>query len=181
MSQLNNVIQLTNPIYGSWLNGVNPPSSGIGVIGSYYIDTATGDYYTKTTSITWVLLGNLTGSAWLSGSKPPNSNTGGIGDFYIDTATGNYYTKENAITWVLLGNFGAYASINPSTGVDAYYVYDQVAPAAVWTIVHNLGKNPSVTTVDSAGQSVIGVTIYINTSVLEIHFSSAMAGQAFLN
>jgi hypothetical protein len=56
-----------------------------------------------------------------------------------------------------------------------------VAPAAVWTIVHNLNKYPNVAVVDSAGNWVIGDVAYVSGSILTVRFSAAFAGTAYLN
>ena len=44
-----------------WLNGTTVPASGTGAIEDMYINTVTSDYYVKTNSTTWTLLGNLKG------------------------------------------------------------------------------------------------------------------------
>jgi hypothetical protein len=61
------------------------------------------------------------------------------------------------------------------------YVHTQTVAAAVWTIVHNLGKYPSVSIVDSANDEVIGEVRYTNTNQVVVTFSAAFSGKAFLN
>lgn len=39
---------------------------------------------------------------------------------------------------------------------DRHHTHKQAQAAKVWTVVHNLGKRPAVTVVDSAGTVVIG-------------------------
>jgi|SRR3990170_2078783 len=64
----------------------------------------------------------------------------------------------------------------------ATYVHDQAIPAATWTIVHNLGYPPNVTVVDSSGREVVGdVTYPIPNTTVEIEFSSAFGGKAYLS
>jgi hypothetical protein len=65
--------------------------------------------------------------------------------------------------------------------VDGTIIFTQLAPAAVWTINHNTGQFPSVTTVDSAGNEVQGAVQYISSNQVTITFSSPFAGRAFLN
>lgn len=60
------------------------------------------------------------------------------------------------------------------------FVYDQVTPESIWTILHNLNKFPSVTTVDSAGEKVMGNVHYDNKNQVTISFSGAFSGQAYL-
>jgi hypothetical protein len=64
---------------------------------------------------------------------------------------------------------------------DLYLEYQQIAPAAVWTIVHNLNKYPNVSVVDSAGNWVIGDVAYVSGNILTVRFSAAFAGTAYLN
>lgn len=66
-------------------------------------------------------------------------------------------------------------------GPDLNYTHDQAIASAVWTITHNLGKNPSVTVVTSAGDEVEGTTHYIDSNTLEVTFSAPFGGKAYLN
>lgn len=61
------------------------------------------------------------------------------------------------------------------------YEHRQVIPKRIWKVVHNLGRNPSVNIIDSAGESWITQVDYLNENELEIKFSSEMSGTAYLN
>jgi len=61
------------------------------------------------------------------------------------------------------------------------YIHNQSVPLDVWTITHNLDKKPSVTVVDSADRIVIGNVKYIGTNSVQITFSGAFSGKAYLN
>ncbi|MCM8710546.1 siphovirus ReqiPepy6 Gp37-like family protein [Clostridium sp. SYSU_GA19001] len=61
------------------------------------------------------------------------------------------------------------------------FIYTQIAPISVWNINHNLNKRPSVTIIDSSGNTVIGDVQYIDENNVKITFSSAFAGNAYLN
>ena len=61
------------------------------------------------------------------------------------------------------------------------HLHNQIASAAVWDIQHNLGKFPSVSVIDSAGNVVVGDVMYLDENQLKITFSAAFAGKAFLN
>lgn len=67
------------------------------------------------------------------------------------------------------------------TGEDASYVHVQSTPAALWSISHGLGKYPSVTVVDSGGSVVEGDVNYISTNNVQLTFSAAFSGSAYLN
>tara|TARA_R110002072_G_scaffold200215_2_gene357920 strand:- start:952 stop:1665 length:714 start_codon:yes stop_codon:yes gene_type:complete len=64
---------------------------------------------------------------------------------------------------------------------DLHFTYNQVAASGSWAITHNLGKNPSVSIVDSGGNTVVGDVIYINTNQLTINFTAQFSGKAYLN
>lgn len=64
---------------------------------------------------------------------------------------------------------------------DSNYIHNQGAPSAIWTIIHNLGKFPSVTTVDSGGTKVWGNVAYIDQNTVEVQFSVPFGGKAYLN
>ena len=67
-------------------------------------------------------------------------------------------------------------------GIDTgYYAYTQVAPATTWSITHNLGINPNVTAVDSAGNVIEGTLLYLSTNTLEITFGIATSGHAYMS
>jgi hypothetical protein len=64
---------------------------------------------------------------------------------------------------------------------DLNYVHRQDVAAAVWPVVHNLGKHPSVTVVDSAGTWVIGDVTYTSLNTLTVTFGASFAGTCYLN
>ena len=72
-------------------------------------------------------------------------------------------------------------SIAPFGGQD--YEYDQDFPvaASTWEINHNLGRFPSITTVDSAGSEITGAVTYNNENKITVVFNSATSGNAYLN
>lgn len=55
------------------------------------------------------------------------------------------------------------------------------SPSSVWNITHNLNRFPSVTTIDSSGDVVIGVVDYIDANHLSITFVGANTGKVYLN
>lgn len=61
------------------------------------------------------------------------------------------------------------------------YVHEQIKASKTWVIVHNLGKHPSVSVVDSSGKLVIGQLKYINENNVTLEFISEFSGQAYLN
>ena len=66
-------------------------------------------------------------------------------------------------------------------GADAHYVHTQVALSAVWTVVHNLGKFPSVSVVDSGGTELLANVVYIDANNLTLTFGAPTSGKAYMN
>lgn len=78
-------------------------------------------------------------------------------------------------------------SVTVRTGGDgeaaarATYVHKQILASAEWVINHDLGRYPSVTTVDSTGTEYEGAVSYDNNRRLRIAFSAPFSGEAYLN
>lgn len=72
-------------------------------------------------------------------------------------------------------------NILQSLTVQTNYVHDQQVASASWVIVHNMGKKPSVSIVDTADDEVIGRVVYNSNNQLTISFSSPTSGKAYLN
>lgn len=60
-------------------------------------------------------------------------------------------------------------------------VWPVAQSSATWTINHNLGTFPSVTTVDSGGIEVEGAVEYPDSNTIIVRFSAPFAGTAYLN
>lgn len=69
----------------------------------------------------------------------------------------------------------------PLDAGDAFYQHEQMVAADTWPVTHNLGKYPSVTVVDSGGNTVIGDVQYVDDNSVVITFSAAFSGVAYLN
>ena len=61
------------------------------------------------------------------------------------------------------------------------YVQDFSVAASTWVINHNLGKYPSVSTVDSDGSIINGAVTYNDANKITVVFTSATSGKAYLN
>jgi len=76
-------------------------------------------------------------------------------------------------------------------GIDKNFIFTQSTPQTVWGnpltpegiryIRHDLKKFASVTVVNSANEVVIGHIEYINKNEVQLKFSAAFSGQAYLN
>lgn len=79
------------------------------------------------------------------------------------------------------GEIGPQGVIGPQgpTG-GARYTHLQSVPATVWHVVHNLGLYPQVTVIDSANSVVIGDIDYLDINTLQVSFSAAFSGTAYI-
>jgi hypothetical protein len=59
--------------------------------------------------------------------------------------------------------------------------YVQASAASVWTIVHNLSFYPNVAVVDSSGRQVWADVSYVNATTVQLNFSTAFGGDAYLS
>lgn len=66
-------------------------------------------------------------------------------------------------------------------GVDLNYTHIQGFAADTWDIHHSLGKYPAVTVVDSSNDEVEGSIHYIDADHVQVTFSAAFSGTAYLN
>lgn len=124
------------------------------------------------------LSGDLTGTVTLGGTSPLTLEAH-VKDGALTKAAVAGLTSE-MIDLAVTSNL-ALNRADAALALAQRFRYDQISPSTVWSITHNLGFHPSVTVVDSAGTEVIGVTTYLSDNELEINFSAAMAGTAYLN
>lgn len=61
------------------------------------------------------------------------------------------------------------------------YTHQQGAVSTLWVINHNLSFQPGVQVVDSAGTTIEGVVNYNSSTQLQIEFSNAVSGTAYLS
>jgi len=62
----------------------------------------------------------------------------------------------------------------------AAFVYQQVSPATIWTINHNLGYKPSVELLDSGSQEIDGEVSHPSDNQTVVTLNPASAGSARL-
>lgn len=75
------------------------------------------------------------------------------------------------------GPQGPAGAFTPS---DISYTHTQSVPSATWTINHNLGFEPVVVVMDSAGTNVEGTISYPSKNQMVITFTSAFSGTAYV-
>lgn len=60
------------------------------------------------------------------------------------------------------------------------YTHNQIVPADIWTITHNLGHVPTITVFDSANTEVECDYQYLDINTVVLTFSAGFAGTAYL-
>ena len=121
--------------------------------------------------------------------------SGGTGYIYSTSQSGpvklNYSTSytQNGQNVIEINSGGCITKINlnpaisisTGSGGNAQFSYQQTIASTIWTINHNLGFVPNVTTVNNAGQEIVGVVTTLSASVAVIEFSDALTGYAYLS
>lgn len=106
--------------------------------------------------------------------NPGVTGAGGVVSFYVDT--GDYWLHING------QSFGLIVDLDPDlTHVwPASFRWVQSAPAAVWTIAHELNAFPIVDVLDTVNNQLFGEVDYVDADNLTITFSVPVAGTAYL-
>ena len=120
--------------------------------------------------------------------------SGGTGYIHTTSQSGpvklNYSTSytQNGQNVIEINSGGCITKINlnPAISINSgngntQFSYHQTIASTTWTINHNLGFVPNVTTVNDAGQEIVGVVTTLSVSVAVIEFSDALTGYAYLS
>jgi hypothetical protein len=67
------------------------------------------------------------------------------------------------------------------TKADTTKIVQIPAALSTWTILHNMGKRPAVTVIDTSGNVITGQVVYNSDHQITIYFSPAVAGTVYLN
>lgn len=123
-----------------WYNGTSAPNSGLGIVGDYYVNTTTAQYYQKSDATTWSLLGTMPagpqGPAGANGTNGVGVPAGGAAGQVLSKVNSTDYNTQ----WVTPSG-GSFSS--PQTTKGDLIGYD-TAPARL-----PVGTNGQVLTADS--------------------------------
>jgi hypothetical protein len=91
---------------------------------------------------------------------------------------------ENRVTTI--ENLGFPPHVHPVEDITGLqqelgYTHEQQVASAQWDISHSLPYFPNVTVVDSAGTKVNGDVIYVSPGLIQLSFSGAFSGTAYLS
>ncbi len=143
------------------------------------------------------LVTRLAGGTWVervltgtAGRIVVTNGDGASGNPAVDLATvGNSGT--GALQAFAADGFGRITGTRAPTtddlpqGVSHFYdrtlVFTQGTASTSWSIAHNMGKFPSVTVVNTAGDEVEADVTFIDANNLSLAFASAFSGSAYLN
>lgn len=110
-----------------------------------------------------------------------------VGTIKEYAADPNFF-EVNLVNYSFNGSFGQEAHYvfsefvnTANSNGDLNFTFTQSTSQQVWTIQHDLGKNPSVSVADTAGSWVVGQVDYINNNKLTITFNASFQGVAYLN
>jgi hypothetical protein len=109
-------------LVNQWKYGTGIPANNLGVVGDYYLDTVTGNVYTKTNGTTWVLISNIIGPAGLTGATGATGLTGPQGIQGIAGPTGATGLTGPAGASAGVGGFTHYLG-EAFNGGTIYYLY----------------------------------------------------------
>lgn len=103
-----------------------------------------------------------------------NSSQSGFYDFTLTHIKSNGGLDKGTDYFVFLLQLSA-------GDLDKNYVHNQPTASTTWNVQHGLSKKPSVTVVDSGDNEVIGEVTYLDNNNINISFSAAFSGKAYLN
>lgn len=154
-----------------------------------------GGSLTQTVDRTWAYvceIGTATATTkLLIDVKPPVflSRDGPAKFLTLNTTDGEYYEGSAVAASAGAADAGKIPALGADGRLDASlvpptvapFVFNQGVPSDTWVITHNLGRFPSVTVVDSAGQTWSIKPIYDSQDQITIRFAFAFSGRAYLN
>ena len=91
----------------------------------------------------------------------------------------NLVTIQTTVNNVIVTT-GSIATGSVVSGPTTRHVHTQGSVSSTWTITHSLGGNPSVMVVDSSNTVVYGEIQYLSSTQVQILFSAAFSGFAYL-
>jgi hypothetical protein len=79
------------------------------------------------------------------------------------------------------GPTGPQGPAGPAGTSGGAFTHTQMSNAVSWSITHNLGYRPAVTTFDNVGDEIVGRVAHSSVNALTVHFSVAVSGTAHLS
>jgi hypothetical protein len=162
-----------------WFTGAGAPAGGTGIVGDWYIDTATYDFYEKTGASAWTLRGNFkgaTGNTGLTGADGPQGPAGQQGARTVELLSPNETASAVAtnlavstVNAVSDPNFRRLLDLRTLTKLKVMGRFGGTVVAATkLRIQYHTSPNPAIATgdagwttlADSAGSHTAGTMFY---------------------
>lgn len=80
-----------------------------------------------------------------------------------------------------VGPTGPQGAVGPAGPAGSSYAHTQNTVSSTWSITHNMGFYPNVTTTDATGFPIEGEVSYLDLNSLTVSFSIATSGFAYLS
>jgi len=100
----------------TWHNGSGVPASGLGATEDYYINNDNKDYYEKTNTATWVLIGSFSGVDGSDGSDGVDGSSAYSYIAYADDSSGSGFTTTFSDTKNWIGIITSTTPLTPVVG-----------------------------------------------------------------
>ena len=127
------------------------------------------DYDLISTDAVTIIVREIEDGVEIIATDPKETSRGVVYNGYTPVKGVDYFTEEDV------------EELTEQIAEAITYTHNQMQASNVWDIVHNMGKMPSVTVVDSGDNMVFGEVQYISMNELVVSFSSAFSGKAYLN
>lgn len=144
--------------------------------------------YVSDDGATWLMVGRVVSTITIASfqltAATAGADVGGYGhadEVSFDFVRFNWIDKATHVAGPQQAAGGVVGPPGPPGAGGATYVHNQLTPATTWTIAHGFGQWPSVTVVDSGGNVVVGGIDYVDANTVQLTFSAAFGGKAFLN
>lgn len=121
-------------------------------------------------TLTATLNGDGTLEVWIAGQTA--RILGPVAFGLITDSAGNGFASAALARAYLDGEFGK-TPVAPSA-----FVFS--VAAAVWTMAHNLGRNPSVQLLTPGGLTMIGEVLHLSANVVQASFDAPQTGSAII-
>jgi len=153
--------------------GSGTPSITLGVIGDYYIDEISKQFFGPKTLTGWGSFNFLIGGQQLFvGTTAPSINLGYTGDSYINSTTNTIYTKSNT------GWNAGQVLVNPQ---NYSYVHEQQSNSSTWYVNHNLHYRPNVQVMDYGRNNLECDITQVDANTIELDFNTPVSGYAYIS
>jgi hypothetical protein len=90
-------------------------------------------------------------------------------------------TSSVTVSGTTVGPQGPVGPTGPQGASGGFFTFTQNTPATTWSITHNLGYKPAVTSTDINGNIIVGDITYTSTNALTITFSGVIGGYAYMS